>query len=57
MIGATFLAQTVCLDDTTVKFEFLDTMGQGRYYLKHLGPMYYREAQVNRVDALRLLTK
>ena len=27
-IGAAFLTQTVCLDDTTVKFEIWDTAGQ-----------------------------
>jgi GTPase SAR1 family protein len=30
-IGAAFLTQTVCLDDTTVKFEIWDTAGQERY--------------------------
>lgn len=29
-IGAAFLTQTVCLDDTTVKFEIWDTAGQER---------------------------
>jgi small GTP-binding protein len=28
-IGAAFMTQTVCLDDTTVKFEIWDTAGQG----------------------------
>lgn len=42
-IGAAFLTQTVCLDDTTVKFEIWDTAGQERYY--SLAPMYYRGAQ------------
>ena len=28
-IGAAFLTQTLCLDDTTVKFEIWDTAGQG----------------------------
>lgn len=43
-IGAAFLTQTVCLDDTTVKFEIWDTAGQERYvsylisvYLQILG--------------------
>ena len=30
-IGAAFLTQTVCLNDTTVKFEIWDTAGQERY--------------------------
>ncbi|EHH30900.1 ras-related protein Rab-5A-like [Macaca thibetana thibetana] len=42
-IGAAFLTQTVCLDDTTVKFEIRDTAGQERYH--SLAPMYYRGAQ------------
>ncbi|KPP62068.1 ras-related protein Rab-5B-like [Scleropages formosus] len=42
-IGAAFLAQSVCLDDTTVKFEIWDTAGQERYH--SLAPMYYRGAQ------------
>lgn len=40
---AAFLAQSVCLDDTTVKFEIWDTAGQERYH--SLAPMYYRGAQ------------
>lgn len=40
---AAFLTQTVCLDDTTVKFEIWDTAGQERYH--SLAPMYYRNAQ------------
>lgn len=32
-IGAAFLTQTVCLDDTTVKFEIWDTAGQERYVI------------------------
>lgn len=43
MILAAFLTQTVCLDDTTVKFEIWDTAGQERYH--SLAPMYYRGAQ------------
>ncbi|VDO35546.1 unnamed protein product [Brugia timori] len=36
-IGAAFLTQTVCLDDTTVKFEIWDTAGQERYpVFKHV---------------------
>eukprot|EP00727_Mastigamoeba_balamuthi_P014119 m51a1_g933 putative ras-related protein rab-5c isoform x2 (136) ;mRNA; f:234787-236926 len=31
-IGAAFLTQTVCLNDTTVKFEIWDTAGQERYH-------------------------
>ncbi|MGH0147230.1 UNVERIFIED_CONTAM: hypothetical protein FKN15_028804 [Acipenser sinensis] len=42
-IGAAFLTQTVCLDDTTVKFEIWDTAGQERYH--SLAPMYYRGGQ------------
>ena len=42
-IGAAFLTQAVCLDDTTVKFEIWDTAGQERYH--SLAPMYYRGAQ------------
>ncbi|KAF7239632.1 Ras-related protein Rab-5C [Varanus komodoensis] len=42
-IGAAFLTQTICLDDTTVKFEIWDTAGQERYH--SLAPMYYRGAQ------------
>lgn len=41
--AAAFLAQSVCLDDTTVKFEIWDTAGQERYH--SLAPMYYRGAQ------------
>ena len=40
---AAFLTQTVCLDDTTVKFEIWDTAGQERYH--SLAPMYYRGSQ------------
>ena len=43
MYPAAFLAQSVCLDDTTVKFEIWDTAGQERYH--SLAPMYYRGAQ------------
>lgn len=42
-LTAAFLTQTVCLDDTTVKFEIWDTAGQERYH--SLAPMYYRGAQ------------
>ncbi|KAL1123772.1 hypothetical protein AAG570_001545 [Ranatra chinensis] len=42
-IGAAFLTQTLCLEDTTVKFEIWDTAGQERYH--SLAPMYYRGAQ------------
>lgn len=35
-IGAAFLTQTLCLDDTTVKFEIWDTAGQERLVLFHL---------------------
>ncbi|KAG7282351.1 hypothetical protein CRUP_002739 [Coryphaenoides rupestris] len=38
-----FLTQTVCLDETTVKFEIWDTAGQERYH--SVAPMYYRGAQ------------
>jgi len=43
IFAAAFLTQTVCLDDTTVKFEIWDTAGQERYH--SLAPMYYRGAQ------------
>lgn len=43
LCAAAFLAQSVCLDDTTVKFEIWDTAGQERYH--SLAPMYYRGAQ------------
>jgi len=42
-IGAAFLAQTINLDGTVVKFEIWDTAGQERY--RSLAPMYYRGAQ------------
>ena len=42
-IGAAFLAQSVTLDDITVKFEIWDTAGQERF--RSLAPMYYRNAQ------------
>ncbi|VDN38511.1 unnamed protein product [Gongylonema pulchrum] len=35
-IGAAFLTQTVCLDDTTVKFEIWDTAGQERFFYRPL---------------------
>mmetsp|Transcript_19308 Transcript_19308/g.23056 ORF Transcript_19308/g.23056 Transcript_19308/m.23056 type:complete len:213 (+) Transcript_19308:136-774(+) len=42
-IGASFLSQTVSLQDsTTVKFEIWDTAGQERY--ASLAPLYYRGA-------------
>uniref|UniRef100_A0A8C6BE76 Uncharacterized protein n=1 Tax=Monodon monoceros TaxID=40151 RepID=A0A8C6BE76_MONMO len=41
--GAAFLTQSVCLEDTTVKFEIWDTAGQKRYHSS--APMYYRGAQ------------
>lgn len=42
-IGASFLSQTVALqDDTRVKFEIWDTAGQERY--SSLAPLYYRGA-------------
>ena len=41
--GTSFVAQTVQLDDATVKFEIWDTAGQERY--RSLAPMYYRGAQ------------
>ncbi|CAH2224300.1 ras-related Rab-5B [Pelobates cultripes] len=43
LLNAAFLTQSVCLDDTTVKFEIWDTAGQERYH--SLAPMYYRGAQ------------
>ncbi|GBG88422.1 hypothetical protein CBR_g47121 [Chara braunii] len=41
-VGASFLSQTVTLQDTTVKFEIWDTAGQERY--ASLAPLYYRGA-------------
>ena len=41
-IGAAFLTQTVCLDDTTVKFEIWDTAGQDKY--KTITQNYYRNS-------------
>ncbi|EHB12660.1 Ras-related protein Rab-5A [Heterocephalus glaber] len=32
IMGAAFLTQTVCLDDTVVKFEIGDTAGHERYH-------------------------
>lgn len=44
-IGASFLSQTIALQDsTTVKFEIWDTAGQERYAA--LAPLYYRGAAV-----------
>jgi len=43
LCAAAFLTQTICLDDTVVKFEIWDTAGQERYH--SLAPMYYRGAQ------------
>ena len=34
-IGAAFLTQTLCLDDTTVKFEIWDTAGQVKIRLQN----------------------
>lgn len=63
LFPAAFLTQTVCLDDTTVKFEIWDTAGQERYH--SLAPMYYRGAQAaivvyditNQVGSLSILLK
>ena len=41
-IGASFMTQTVTVDDHVVKFEIWDTAGQERYH--SLAPMYYRGA-------------
>ncbi|KAJ6357967.1 hypothetical protein OIU78_005742 [Salix suchowensis] len=44
-IGASFLSQTIALQDsTTVKFEIWDTAGQERYAA--LAPLYYRGAAI-----------
>ncbi|KAL5716986.1 Ras-related protein rabf1 [Ranunculus cassubicifolius] len=44
-VGASFLSQTIALQDsTTVKFEIWDTAGQERYAA--LAPLYYRGAGV-----------
>ncbi|KAJ8792794.1 hypothetical protein J1605_019500 [Eschrichtius robustus] len=42
-IGAAFLTQSVCLDDTTVKSEIWDTAGQERYHSS--ASVYYSGAQ------------
>lgn len=42
-IGAAFLANTITLDDQTIRVEIWDTAGQERYH--SLAPMYYRGAQ------------
>uniref|UniRef100_A0A8C9KXR8 Uncharacterized protein n=1 Tax=Phocoena sinus TaxID=42100 RepID=A0A8C9KXR8_PHOSS len=54
-MGAAFLAQTVCLDDTTVKFEMWDTAGEEQY--RSLAPMYYRRAQASIVRAKNWVTE
>jgi len=41
-IGAAFLTQTICIDDTTVKFEIWDTAGQERF--RTITSSYYRGA-------------
>ncbi|PKA65996.1 Ras-related protein RABF2b [Apostasia shenzhenica] len=41
-IGAAFFAQTLSVNDETIKFEIWDTAGQERYH--SLAPMYYRGA-------------
>jgi len=41
-IGATFLTQSVAVDDYLVKFEIWDTAGQEKY--RSLAPLYYRGA-------------
>ncbi|KAL3579360.1 hypothetical protein D5086_020864 [Populus alba] len=44
-IGASFLSQTIALQDsTTIKFDIWDTAGQERYAA--LAPLYYRGAAV-----------
>ena len=40
-IGAAFLTQTVCLNDTTVKFEIWDTAGQERYVNSQINQSYF----------------
>lgn len=35
-IGAAFLTQTVCIEDTAVKFEIWDTAGQERFDLNQI---------------------
>ena len=40
---ASFLTQTLQLDESIIKFEIWDTAGQERYH--SLAPMYYRGAQ------------
>lgn len=41
-IGAAYMAQSIALNDCTVKLEIWDTAGQERY--RALAPMYYRNA-------------
>lgn len=41
-VGASFLSQTINLQDSTIKFEIWDTAGQERY--SSLAPLYYRGA-------------
>ena len=41
-VAAAFLTQTVCLDDTTVKFEIWDTAGQERF--KTITYSFYKQA-------------
>jgi small GTP-binding protein len=43
-IGASFMTQTLELDEKTIKFEIWDTAGQERY--SSLAPMYYRGASI-----------
>ena len=43
-IGAAFLTQTICLEDTTVKFEIWDTAGQEDY--DRLRPLSYPQTDV-----------
>src|SRR3990167_10866117 len=40
-IGAAFLTQTVCLNDTTVKFEIWDTAGEERYVNSQINQSYF----------------
>ncbi|XP_033610005.1 ras-related protein Rab-5B-like [Cryptotermes secundus] len=42
-IGAAFFTQTICLDDSTVRFQVWDTAGQEKYH--SVAPLYYRGAQ------------
>lgn len=45
-IGAAFLTQTVCIEDTAVKFEIWDTAGQERWGKQFLFLLFKSEKEV-----------